>query len=209
MYGLSKYIIKPMTENLADARHDFASHTQEQLQEFNKRLGEIVSTDPANKPKPVVAEPSDDISEAESDPTELFHRDFGTQTTPNLSRRPSLSAPPDTEPVVTGHENRLNIIASHLRELEASRSNDTSSFDSLRTQVSDLQTYLGEMSYQNQYYTGMGGIYGSGTYGLPKTRDGKEDQVETLKADIRAVKGVLLNARNFPAGGRPAGRVSG
>jgi hypothetical protein len=57
------------------------------------------------------------------------------------------------------------------------------------------------MSYQNQYYSGSGGLYGS-TYGLPKSKDGKEDQIEVLKNDIRAVKGVFLSARNFPAGGR-------
>ncbi|KAF1851774.1 DUF726-domain-containing protein, partial [Cucurbitaria berberidis CBS 394.84] len=211
IYGLSKYIIAPMTENLVESRHDFAKHTQEQLKEFNEKLGKAVSVDPASKTKNIT-DIVDDISEADSDPTELYHRDYGTQTTPTLSRRPSVSSTTDAEPIVTAHENRLKIIKSHLQELEANRSNDSTSRDSLQTKVSDLTTYLSEMSYQNQYYS-TSGYYGSGSsFGLPGGKDGKNDQIEILKSDIRAVKGVFLSARNFPAGGRtgspmPTGRV--
>jgi hypothetical protein len=200
-----------MTQTLAETRHDFATHTKEQLEELNSRLGDVVSVDPATKPNPKIIDVSDEVSEADSDPTELYHRDFGTQTTPTLSRRPSVSIVLEEEPVVAGHESRLKIMTSHLKELEATRSNDTASADSLKTNLSDLTTYLSEMSYQNQYYSGMGGMYGN-NYGVPKSKDGKDDQMEVLKSDIRAVKGVLLSARNFPAGGRntpPVGRVSG
>ncbi|CAO2651215.1 Nn.00g095120.m01.CDS01 [Neocucurbitaria sp. VM-36] len=212
IYGLSKYIIAPMTENLAESRHDFATHTHEQLKEFNERLGEAVSVDPASKTKKIT-DIVDDISEADSDPTELYHRDYGTQTTPTLSRRPSLASTTDAEPTVTAHENRLKIIKSHLEELESNRSNDSTTRDSLKTKVSDLTTYLSEMSYQNQYYSSSGGYYGGGnSFGLPGGKDGKTDQIDVLKNDIRAVKGVFLSARNFPAGGRsqspmPTGRV--
>lgn len=199
IYGLSKYIIAPMAENLAEARHDFAAHTQEQLVELNKKLGESVSVDPASKVKKTASEIGDDVSEADSDPTELYHRDYGTQTTPNLSRRPSL-ADTDAHPTVTAHEKRLKIISSHLNEIATNRSNTRVSQDSLQNQVSDLTTYLNDMSYQNQYYSSMGGHWGS-SYGLPSGKDGKKDQVEILKQDIRAVKGVFLSARNFPTGG--------
>lgn len=169
-----------------------------------------MSVDPASKTKKIT-DVLDDISEADSDPTELYHRDYGTQTTPNLSRRPSVSSSNDPEPVVTAHENRLKIIKSHLEELETTRSSNNSSVDALKTKVSDLTTYLSEMSYQNQYYSNMGGLYAP-NYGLPSGKDGKNDQIEVLKNDIRAVKGVFLSARNFPAGGRttptmPTGRV--
>ncbi|KAF2470569.1 uncharacterized protein BDR25DRAFT_303653 [Lindgomyces ingoldianus] len=208
MYGLSKYIVAPMTQTLLESRHAFAAHAQDQIKELNTRLEDIVSIDPASKPKPKATDPADDVSEADSDPTELFHRDYGTQTTPTLSRRPSVSTEPDSS-TLTAHENRLKILTSHLRELEATRSNDSASSDSLRTRLSDLTTYLGEMSYQNQYFSGMGGLYGN-NYGMPKIKDGKDDQMETFKADIRAVKGVLLSARNFPAGGpRGMGQVRG
>ncbi|KAF2005193.1 DUF726-domain-containing protein, partial [Amniculicola lignicola CBS 123094] len=206
MYGLSKFIIAPMAQTLTDSRHEFASYTQEQLEELNKRLGEAVSIDPAKNKS--VMDVLDDISEADSDPTELFHRDFGTQTTPSLSRRPSVTSVAEVDSsMVTAHDNRLKIIASHLKELEATRSNDGASTDSLRTKISDLTTYLSEMSYQNSYYSGMGSY--ASNYGLPKSKDGKEDYMETFKADIRAVKGVLLSARNFPAGGPRGSTATG
>jgi hypothetical protein len=211
LYGLSKYIVAPMTQNLTESRHDFAAHTQEHLDEFNKRLAASVSVDPATQTKAKSTDAADDVSEADSDPTELYHRDYGTQTTPDLSRRPSVAGANDPEPIVTGHENRLKIIKSHLQELEATKSNDTSSANSLRTKVSDLTSYLSEMSYQNQYYSNMNGLYGS-SFGLSGAKEGKNDQIEVLKGDIRAVKGVFLSARNFPTGGRstppmPTGRV--
>jgi hypothetical protein len=156
MYGLSKYIIAPMAQNLAESRHDFASHAKEQLDEFNSRLGDVVSTDPAKNPKAHISDVLDDISEADSDPTELFHRDFGTQTTPSLSRRPSVASTPDTElTTIASHGNRLRILTSHLKELEATRSNDNASSDSLKTKLSDLTTYLSEMSYQSHHGSGM------------------------------------------------------
>ncbi|KAJ4297736.1 hypothetical protein N0V90_005631 [Kalmusia sp. IMI 367209] len=212
IYGLSNFIIGPMTQNLTESRHDFATHAQGQLDKLNERLRDTASVDPATKAKAKASDVVDDISEADSDPTELYHRDFGTQTTPTLSRTPSTSSnAEEDEGVVKGHENRLKILTSHLRELQSTRSNDTASVDSLKTQLSNLNTYLSDMSYQNQYYSGSGGFYG-GTYGLPKTKDGKDDQIEVLKNDIRAVKGVFLSARNFPAGGRnptPLGRAGG
>jgi hypothetical protein len=189
-----------MWQNLTEARHDFATHTQAQLTDFNSRLEDVVSTDPSAAAKSKSSD-RDDISVADSDPTELYHRDFGTQTSPSLSRRPSLSTSTTNENAVTGHENRLKILTSHIRELEATKSNDTASSESLKSTLADLTTYLSEMSYQNSYYSGMGGFYG-GIYDTSKTNDGKEDQVEVLKRDIRAVKGVFLSARNFPTGGR-------
>ncbi|KZM19213.1 uncharacterized protein EKO05_0006433 [Ascochyta rabiei] len=199
IYGLSRYIVAPMAQDLAEARHDFATHTKEQLQELNKKLGGSVSVDPATKVKKSVSEMGDDVSEADSDPTELYHRDYGTQTTPNLSRRPSV-ADTDAHPTVTAHEKRLKMISSHLNEIAANRTNSHVAHDSLQTKVSDLTSYLNDMSYQSQYYSSMNGLYG-GSYGLPSGKDGKKDQMEILKQDIRAVKGVFLSARNFPTGG--------
>lgn len=217
IYGFSKYIIAPMAGTLAEARHDFASHTQTQINHLNSRLSSIVSTDPPTALKQTTmtskpADPADDVSEADSDPTELYNRDYGTQTSPHLSHRPSTassttdSSDPEASSTVAGHESQLKILTSHLRELEAASSNDSVSTDSFRTQLQDLTTYLNEMIYQNQCYGPMG-MYGVPNYGVPKTKDGKDDQIEALKAEIRGVKGVLLSARNFPAGGRTVGRV--
>ncbi|EDU48260.1 Pex14-N domain containing protein [Pyrenophora tritici-repentis] len=211
IYGLSKFIIAPMTEKLAESRHDFASHTQAQLKELNERLGKAVSVDPATKVKAIKDIP-DDVSEADSDPTELYHRDYGTQTTPNLSRRPSTSSPPDPHPTVTAHENRLKIMKIHLQEMETTSKSSNTARDALRTKVSDLTSYLSEMDYQSQYYPNMGRYGSNFSWMSGNSGTSKNDQIEVLKGDIRAVKGVFLSARNFPTGwnappiptGRPA-----
>lgn len=140
IYGLSKYILAPMVQNLSDSRHDFAQHTHEQLKELNERLGKAVSVDPANNTKKIT-DVADDVSEADSDPTELYHRDYGTQTTPNLSRRPSVTSD-DPQPIVTAHETRLKIIKSHLQELESNRTGSSTSRDSLKTKVSDRKSVV-------------------------------------------------------------------
>jgi hypothetical protein len=208
MYGVARYIVAPMTQNLAESRRDYATHTAGKLEELNGRLKDVVSADPADKVKPSVFDVVDDVSEADSDPTELFHRDYGTQTTPSLSRRPSISSSANAEKtVISGHEDRLKIMISHLKELQANQGNFKSSSDALRKEASELTNYLVDLDYQNQYYPGQGGFFG-GSY-LPKPKDGKDDyvdQITAFKSDIRAVKGVLLSARNFPAGGpRTAG----
>jgi hypothetical protein len=203
MYGLSKFIVAPMSQRLAEARHELFTHSNEKLEDLNTRLGDLVSIDPAHKSASTTTEAVDNISEAGSDPTELFHRDIGTQTTPTLSRKTSSLESDNDTSTTASQARRINIIAFHLKELEDIQSTKVESHNSLRTVVSDLESYLTEMSYQTSYYNPMPGLYG-GTYGIPKGKDGKDDQVEAVKADIRAVKGVLLNARNFPAGGSSA-----
>jgi hypothetical protein len=203
MYGLSKFIIAPMSTRLAESRHELFEHAKEKLDEFNTKLGHVVSVDPAHRATATTSEAADDISEVGSDPTELFHRDVGTQTTPTLSQKSSDLGANDDTSTTASHVRRVNIITSHAKELEEMQAAKEKSHNSLRTAVSDLTSYLTEMSYQTSYYSPMPGLYG-GTYGLPGGKDGKNDQVEAVKADIRAVKGVLLNARNFPTGGPSA-----
>lgn len=200
MYGLAKFILAPMSTRLAESRHELFEHTKEKLDDFNTKLADVVSVDPAHRAKSTTSEAADDVSEAGSDPTELFHRDVGTQTTPTLSRKSSNLGEDDDTSTTASHVRRVYIITSHAKELEEMQAAQEESRNSLRTAVSDLTLYLTEMSYQTPYYNPMPGLYG-GTYGLPGGKDGKIDQVEAVKADIRAVKGVLLNARNFPAGG--------
>lgn len=46
-YGASTFLVKPMAASLTDARHDFASHGQSKIDEFNDRLSKIVSLQPS------------------------------------------------------------------------------------------------------------------------------------------------------------------
>ncbi|KAF1988980.1 hypothetical protein K402DRAFT_391147 [Aulographum hederae CBS 113979] len=223
LYGLSKYIVAPLSETLAAARHDLLSHTSTQLDGLNERLTGMVSTVPSI-PSPESAglgtarkESDDTDTESEaSDPTELYHRDVGVQTTPNLSRRNSQTSdstlsvtPVDT---VTAQEHRFKAINGHLTDLVASSARTKDFTGDLTYQLTELTAYLNEMSYTSPYYgTGYGGLDGRGVGGGGGSGPGswgkKDDAYEKFKAEIRGVKGVLLSARNFPAGGghRPGG----
>lgn len=188
-----------MVESLNEARHDLASQTITRLDELNAKLKDMVSIDPSINLKPTLSQMEDDAESIDSDPTELFHRDFGTQTTPSLSRRPSVSSVSSSGPSTTAsHELSLNRLRTHLHDLESSAVSNTQAADSLTTQLRDVNSYLMELRYQNPTATGYG-LYGAG-YGADR-KAAKDDAIEQMKNDIRSVKGVLLSARNFPAGG--------
>ncbi|THZ90502.1 hypothetical protein D6C88_04042, partial [Aureobasidium pullulans] len=143
-YALSKYIIAPMADNLNDARHDLFEHTTDHVTEFNDKLSKLVSTVPSSA-KSLPQTPAEfadfDNESITSDPTELFHRDVGTQTSPSLSRRPSVASDievirPDTVPLK--QTNRLEIMKSHISEiLEGSESNGASN-QTLHTPISTM-----------------------------------------------------------------------
>ncbi|CAD0026478.1 unnamed protein product [Aureobasidium pullulans] len=202
-YALSKYIIAPMADNLNDARHDLFEHTIDHVSEFNDKLSKLVSTVPSSvKSLPQTpAEFADfDNESVTSDPTELFHRDVGTQTSPSLSRRPSVASDievirPDTVPLK--QTNRLEIMKSHISEiLEGSESNGASN-QTLQESISETRHYLDGLYYTPPSYSwnADNSLNTSGT-----SKDKQPDAAVALKAEIRGVKGVLLSAKRFPSG---------
>ncbi|KAI9820717.1 MAG: hypothetical protein M1827_005087 [Pycnora praestabilis] len=224
IYGLSKFIVAPMTNSLASSRHELAETAQSNLETLNTRLESMVSqlpTVPHSKVQHIrtsdEAEENDlDASSEDSDPTELFHRDFGTQTSPALSRRSSTSATsttpatPDMHPITSGHTNRLKIMHSHLSEMLSDDSAVGDNSDEIATRIADLTTYLDGLTYSSPSYYGGGsyGPIGSAGLGGVGTVAGVNDMVKKVKDEIRGVKGVFLSARNFPASaGRPVARV--
>ncbi|KAG9595511.1 hypothetical protein KCV01_g9874, partial [Aureobasidium melanogenum] len=204
-YALSKYIIAPMADNLNEARHDLFEHTGNHVTGFNDKLTKLVSTVPSSA-KSLPPTPADfadfDTDSITSDPTELFHRDVGTQTSPSLSRRTSLSSDtevvkPDTVPLKQA--NRLDMLKSHLSELlEGAESNGTSN-ETLQTSVSETRHYLDGLYYTPPSYS-WNADNTLNASNAPK--DKQSDAAVTLKAEIRGVKGVLLSAKRFPSVGR-------
>lgn len=207
-YGLSKYLVNPMREQLTEARHDYFSHVQAKLDALNEKLARTVSHVPETSPK----KRSDDTEEHSdeesvvSDPTELFHRDIGTQT----SRRPSLVSSSDSSadanglskpkpPPVERQQEMLRIISSHLKELaEVSSANGTATGSALDS-VEELRMSLYELA--TPITEGVWTPTGAGA-GAQKKKD--DDAIAELRAEIRGVKGLLLNARRFPTSTVPA-----
>ncbi|KXG48043.1 uncharacterized protein PGRI_019130 [Penicillium griseofulvum] len=223
LYGASEYIVKPMLANLTSARHELASTAEANLQKLNEKLEKTVSVVPAEltarKLKPYNDE-EDDASSITSDPTELFHRDVATQTSPELTPAPSTtgavnSADPaaiSPSTAVNNHISRVESITSKLREIVDSEKDASTLDDSMRTRLTELHHYCDGLIYSGPTYSS-GSSYGvwnsnnsasSDSSGLRKAED---EAIAGFRADIRGVKGALLSARNFPAsrGGRLGG----
>ncbi|CAD0093633.1 unnamed protein product [Aureobasidium mustum] len=204
-YALSKYIIAPMADNLNDARHDLFEHTGNHVSGFNNKLTKLVSTVPSSA-KSLPSTPADladfDTDSITSDPTELFHRDVGTQTSPSLSRRTSISSDtevmkPDTVPLKQA--NRLEIMKSHLSELLEGTENNGTSNQTLQTSISETRHYLDGLYYTPPSYSWNAD---NSLNASNASKDKQPDAAVTLKAEIRGVKGVLLSAKRFPSVGR-------
>ncbi|KAJ5959335.1 uncharacterized protein N7479_006485 [Penicillium vulpinum] len=221
LYGASEYLVKPMLANLTSARYELASTAETNLQKLNEKLEKTVSVIPAEltarKIKPYSDE-DDDASSITSDPTELFHRDVATQTSPEptpvssttgaINSADSAAFSPST--AVNTHVSRVESITSKLREIIDEEKNASTLDDSMRTRLTELHQYCDGLIYSGPTYSS-GSAYGvwspnnsSDSSGLRKAED---EAIAGFRADIRGVKGALLSARNFPAsrGGRLGG----
>ena len=201
-----------MLDSLTTSRHSLFETASSNLSTLNTKLESIVSVIPvtgsSHPSKDLTPDEADDedASSTTSDPTELFHRDTGTQTTPQLSRSSTSSinsSDPGTRTMSTtlkAHLPRLSIIHSHLSELLTDNTNLSETDDQVRDRLNDLQTYLEGLAYGSSTY-----VNGYGGTGAALVEP-KDDEITRVKAEIRGVKGVLLSARNFP-GGMGRGRV--
>ncbi|KAI9759997.1 MAG: hypothetical protein M4579_001934 [Chaenotheca gracillima] len=225
-YGASQYLVKPMVESLTMARHSLANTTISNLSELNTKLENTVSEIPQSALPPRfhgdVDTESNAPSTVDSDPTELFHVDIGTQTSPDLSRRGSASstpprgnAPPNKDEQLASQEKRLKGISAHLADILEDNYDVGFADDATMSSMADLRGYLEGLAYSSPYYAatgGYGGIIGGGNNGggadsntgrpgSSSARGKDEDVIAQMKKEIRGVKGVLLSARNFPGSG--------
>ncbi|GAB7349128.1 hypothetical protein MBLNU459_g8074t1 [Dothideomycetes sp. NU459] len=206
IYGLSKYVIGPMSESLAMARHEFADHASSRIDTFNEKLSAIVSAGPAKShpsTKPDVGDDLDNESVA-SDPTELFHRDFGTQTSPLPSPLESSTPPADSDLQATAtaldsQADRLKILQSHVSEILQGSADNGATNESVQDSVEELRRYLDTLVYSPSAYQYLPGDTVFTPPGTPGGAKKKEDAAQALKAEIRGVKGVLLSAKRFPS----------
>ncbi|KAJ0422860.1 peroxisomal membrane anchor protein conserved region-domain-containing protein [Aspergillus carlsbadensis] len=226
-YTAGEYIVKPMLANLVDARHDLASTTEANLKELNDKLEQNVSQIPPSLlAKPTISstqsvisdEDGVDIESITSDPTELFHRDIGTQTTQDLPGPPSATVSPSTqEPekptpasIATTHQKRLEQIGTQLRDFADTQTTSSTLHDTTRSRISDLQRFLDGLLYSKSSSYPYSATTGYGMYSTPGLDSGgaaatgvgkgEEDAISGFRAEIRGVKGALLSARNFPSG---------
>lgn len=204
-YALSKYIIAPMADNLNHARHDMFEHTTQHVTDFNDKLSKLVTTVPQTA-RPATSTPAEfadfDMDSVTSDPTELFHRDVGTQTSPSISRRTSISSDAETvktDSVPLKHATRLEIIKSHLSELLGGAESNGTSNETLQASIGETRHYLDGLYYTPPSYSWNAD---NSLNASSSPKDKQPDAAVALKAEIRGVKGVLLSAKRFPSVGK-------
>lgn len=222
IYGASEYLVKPMLANLTTARHDFSQNTGENLRKLNEKLEQNVSTVPpqlTSQPNTDTGAGDDEDAESvTSDPTELFHRDIATQTSPQDLKPPSsqeTDEKPSPTTTVTSHLKRLESINTHLRDFASAETDSAAADDTMRTSLKDLHYYLDGLIYSNPSYGPVSSYSAWNSPGVSDSSSGKatgadkseEDAMSSFRSEIRGVKGALLSARNFPSsrGGRVGG----
>lgn len=179
-----------MLESLHEARHSLFQTANDNLNSLNEKLEDTVSVIPASALSPSSVAADSDMESDTSDPTELFHRDVGIQTsTPSSPSPPAESLDP-----IDAQAGRLASIRTHLSTLLDVNTTTQASNEDLSLSITSLQRYCDDLRF------GRKGGLGATAYGIGATT--QEDQVEAVKREIRGVKGVLLSAKSFPGGGR-------
>lgn len=197
IYAASTYLVKPMSESLVDARHQLAETAQEKIDKFNEKLKPLVSEVPEPINGQGEAYKDADSDSEDDDPTELFHRDIGVQTSEaELAQEPPAEAQPDT---VNKQTAKATLISTQLAEMDLSMMSELHEQGKVDNEIRSLTTYLDTLMYHPPSFT-----YGSSlSYGQKKDED---DEIGSVKKEIRAVKGLLISARSFPGVPGRAGR---
>ncbi|KAM0554689.1 hypothetical protein ACHAPJ_006758 [Fusarium lateritium] len=192
VYGTSRYVIRPMVDSQAEARTDFHDLTSRKLDALVAKLEKTVSEVPPKKPVVTV----EDESEAE-DPTEMFHRDMGTQTTFPISSVTAMTDAKGNETPAKHNTNQLASLNKTLSGLKDEYRSQSEGMDKIKTAVDVLRDDLDTMTY-TAYPDHSNGydLYGRSRKAEP------DDEIRKVRDNIRRVKGVLLSTRNFPASAR-------
>ncbi|KAK7948028.1 uncharacterized protein PG986_008914 [Apiospora aurea] len=203
LYGAARFIVSPMVETQTEARSDYYTHVNEKVSHMVEKLEGLVSEVPYKNGKPLrlqseaYTDADDDKSSSYDDPTEMFHRDIGTQTsTPPPTVAPSLRGSDATESTVDAQARRLARLSSAVKELSdmyTKRAEDTSN---LHSGVCELREEVDKVYRQPQWSES------ASLYGLPRmgrTNQQEDGEYKKTKDAIRSVKGVFLSSRMFPA----------
>lgn len=216
-----------MVDSLTDARVDFHQNASKNLSQLVEKLEQAVSELPpgydsigkavaaGNDKKAmstaIATPPSDDSDSNYDDPSELFHRDIGVQTSLPPST-PSTPSTPDpygennydrgngkkrTLAQETQHQaDRLARIQVGMRQLSHDVTQSAEDLAATKDVLSVFSSDLHSLTYPPESY----GVSSSYLYGA--SRNEPDDEIKRVKTSIRSVKGVLLSTRSFPASTR-------
>ncbi|KAI1213607.1 peroxisomal membrane anchor protein conserved region-domain-containing protein [Annulohypoxylon truncatum] len=198
LYGTARFVVSPMVDSLNDARADYYGHINEKLEQLVEQLEDVVSEVPYKNGKLVLKSKQNEDAYADnesicSDPTELFHRDFGTQTSPKMLAQDSAGTPQVDKPI-DAQARRLAALKASLREvndMHVRHAEDSADLNALLREIRDEVDKVGAPPM-----TDFATIHGGMGYGRSSDPD---DEVKKTRDAIRSVKGMFLSSRSFPA----------
>lgn len=197
VHGTSRYLLTPMLESQTSARLDFHATTASRLDSIVSRLESTVSTVPPKKPSATT-----DVDSEADDPTELFHRDVGTQTA-NLDERTSPLAAPKPLSPSSLQTDTLNSLTRTLSSIKDGIRTQSENLEDVKTLVDvfrddlDAMVYGGNGSGPYDFSSGGGAV--SFGFGSSAKKNEPDDEIKKVKDSVRRVKGALLSTRSFPA----------
>lgn len=196
-----------MLDSLTLARHSLFETASSNLETLNEKMESVISQVPHSAGQVGTGkydedDHGDDNESETSDPTELFHRDTGTQTSPPFSPSSSASSVNYLDPLAStpgsSATSRLKDLHTDLSSILFFTTSAADEDDIVKHGLNNLRDYLHDVRY-GRNPTALRG----------ETRKASLDQeMNSVKAEIRSVKGVLLSARSFPGAGAGRARVS-
>lgn len=181
-----------MADSLTEARLDLHDSATRNLDTLLGQLEKSVSEIPSSYSKHDAA--SDTASDVE-DPSEMFHRDVGTQTSfPSSTAASTAQDTPQSESL--RQADRLSALTKSLSGLKDEFRTQSGDLEDIKTLVDVFRDDLDTLTYSGQADF----VGGYDTYKSRKTEP--EDEIRKARDNIRKVKGVLLSTRNFPTSTR-------
>jgi hypothetical protein len=194
VYGTSKFVLEPMVQSLTDARVELHETAKTDLTKLIEKLEAVVSEVPATTKKQAEREDHDDDDKSSyDDPTELFHRDIGVQTSfPSTPAEPAAPGLPATETAGQKQARQLAKLVASVKEVNDGMTGQTEAFDEVKTVLDVFREDVYKLTYSHLNLE-------SAMYG---NRSEPDDEIKKVKENIRRVKGVLLTTRSFPGSTR-------
>jgi Pex14 N-terminal domain len=192
LYGTSKYMVSPMVESLTEARHVLFDTTVSNLSKLIEKLEQNVSEIPEKKPKASCG--ADDGSDVE-DPSEMFHRDIGTQTSGPTSPvlKDSGDRAAETESPLEKQLSTLTNMVERLQWIAREHVSQGEDLADIKTIVDALKDEVDQLASTGT----VGANEWTSSWSVPKKEP--DDEIKKARDNIRRVKGVMLSTRSFPA----------
>ncbi|KAI1005325.1 hypothetical protein K3495_g2893 [Podosphaera aphanis] len=192
LHGTHSYA-QSMLEKLGDSRHELFSTALSKLEILSSKLESVVSEKPQIKKLTNDKSAESKDGKCNQEPTELFHRDIGIQTSPPPTRS-DFSPLQSVQTPLVHQSSRLAAIHSNLEDISGCLTSEAKSDAELENKVSELCSYLNTLAYPLPSLIGYGNMY----HGNGPSKNEVIDKAAEIKREIKGMKGLLLSARSFP-----------